>query len=64
MNLIASTIIDRLGGTTKTAALCQVTKASVSDWRKRGIPRARLMYLRLARPEVFAGLEIPAHKAG
>ena len=46
-------IIDRLGGTTKVAQLCEVTKASVSQWRNDGIPKARLMFLRLARPDVF-----------
>ena len=53
MNYNANEIIDRLGGTVKVAELCEVTKAAVSQWRKEGIPNARLMYLRLARPDVF-----------
>ncbi len=48
-----SKTIDALGGTAKVAALCQVSSAAVSQWRESGIPKARLMYLRLARPEVF-----------
>lgn len=48
-----NTIIDRLGGTSETARLCEVQPASVSEWRTNGIPKARLMYLRAAKPEVF-----------
>lgn len=48
-----SEIIDRLGGTVAVAKLCEVEPPSVSEWRHRGIPRARLMYLKLARPDVF-----------
>lgn len=53
MFMDANKIIDRLGGTTKVAELCEVAKASVSQWRAAGIPKARLMFLRLARPEIF-----------
>lgn len=52
-----SEIIDALGGTFRVAEICEVKPPSVSDWRKNGIPRARLMFLRLARPEVFSQLE-------
>lgn len=48
-----SEIIDALGGTTAVAKLCEVAAPSVSEWRKTGIPKARLMFLRIARPEVF-----------
>lgn len=53
MKLNSSQIIDSLGGTVKVAELCEVTKAAVSQWRENGIPNARLMYLKLARPDVF-----------
>lgn len=53
IDMEANKIIDRLGGTNKTAELCDVKPPSVSQWRQFGIPHARLMYLRLARPEVF-----------
>lgn len=59
----ANKIIDALGGTFRVAEMCEVRPPSVSDWRKNGIPRARLMFLRLARPEVFAELE-EAQKPG
>lgn len=50
-----SELIDRLGGTYATAELCEVAPPSVSEWKANNhIPKARLMYLRLARPEVFA----------
>lgn len=46
-------IIDLLGGTNSVAELCNVTKGAVSQWRKDGIPDARMMYLKLLRPDVF-----------
>ena len=48
-----SRIIDALGGTGEVAKLCDVFPSAVSQWRTDGIPRARLMYLRVVRPEVF-----------
>lgn len=51
----ANKIIDALGGTAEVARMCDVQPPSVSEWRKEGIPRARLMYLRLLRPDVFEG---------
>lgn len=54
-----SSIIDALGGNTKVAVLCNVSSQAVSKWRREGIPEARLMYLRLARPEVFSAAESP-----
>ena len=49
----SSQIIDALGGTGAVAKLCEVTKGAVSQWRENGIPPARLMFIRLARPDVF-----------
>ncbi|NYT62392.1 hypothetical protein H0A66_08715 [Alcaligenaceae bacterium] len=48
-----STIIDRLGGTGAVARICEVASPSVTGWKKRGIPHARAMYLRLLHPEAF-----------
>jgi len=50
-------IIDKLGGTAEVARLCQVKPPSVSQWRESGIPAARLMFLKLARPDVFAAVD-------
>lgn len=46
-------IIDELGGTTKVATLFEISPASVSEWRREGIPKARLQTIRLLRPELF-----------
>lgn len=54
MKINANMIIDLLGGTAATARLCEIAPSSVSEWRTRGIPKARLQFLRLAKPEVFA----------
>lgn len=51
-----SEIIDRLGGTTEVARICQIKPPSVSEWRTTGIPPARRQYLQLLRPDAF-GLE-------
>lgn len=57
-----SAIIEALGGTFRVAELCEVRPPSVSDWKKNGIPRARLMFLRVVRPEVFRALEENPHE--
>lgn len=54
MSNTASELIDKLGGTAETARLCKVTRGAVSQWRNLGIPEARLMFLQLARPDLFA----------
>ena len=46
-------IIDTLGGTNAVAALCEVKPQAVSQWRTSHIPNARLMFLKLARPDIF-----------
>jgi hypothetical protein len=50
----ANKIIDALGGTSAVSEICQVTTGAVSQWRNDGIPAARLMFLKLLRPDVFA----------
>ena len=54
--LNADTIIDGLGGTSATARLCEIKPASVSEWRKKGIPKAQLRFIKLARPDLFPKL--------
>tara|TARA_R110000824_G_scaffold137534_1_gene301654 strand:+ start:893 stop:1093 length:201 start_codon:yes stop_codon:yes gene_type:complete len=49
----ANEIIDRIGGTGATATLCEIKPGSVSEWRHKGIPKARMQFLRLARPDIF-----------
>lgn len=57
-----SQIIDALGGSSKVAELCEVTVSAVSQWREDGIPKARLMFLKLAKPDVFEALEAEDRK--
>lgn len=55
-------VIDALGGTFRVAELCEVRPPSVSGWRKYGIPRARMMFLRVAKPEILETLEAQSAK--
>ena len=69
-------IIERLGGTSEVGRLCDCTPQAVSQWMgldasgdQREIPKARLMYLKLLRPEVFRvdwekGAPVRADKQG
>ncbi len=57
-------VIAALGGPVQTAKLCNIRSQAVSQWRKRGvIPAARLMYLRLLRPDVFQECSYDEKKA-
>ncbi|MYM31508.1 hypothetical protein GTP58_24550 [Duganella sp. CY15W] len=49
----ANRIIDALGGPSKAALLLGITKSAVCQWRKNGVPKTQLKYLRLAHPQVF-----------
>jgi hypothetical protein len=49
-----SALIDRLGGTGEVAALFGVKPPSVSYWRKHGIPKPRMMYLKAVYPAMFS----------
>ncbi len=57
-------IIYDLGGTSEVARLCEVEPQAVSQWfgtdpktgKSREIPKARLMYLKVLRPDVFPEL--------
>ena len=48
-----SQIIDKIGGTVAVARICKVSSQAVSKWRSAGIPEARLMYLKVVKPEAF-----------
>ncbi|WP_025135908.1 Cro/CI family transcriptional regulator [Achromobacter sp. DH1f] len=52
-------IIDALGGTGEAARLFEVTTGAISQWRTKGIPKARLQFLKLARPDLFAPAPSP-----
>lgn len=55
----ACRVIDALGGTAAVAELCSVNMQAVSQWRRNGIPDARIQYLKLLKPEVFPPPEPP-----
>jgi len=50
-------IIDALGGNVPVARIFDISDAAVSQWRKNGIPKPNLMYLRRAYPKVFNQLK-------
>ncbi|WP_081056424.1 Cro/CI family transcriptional regulator [Burkholderia territorii] len=52
----ASQIIDRLGGTGAVATLFDIEDAAVSQWRRNGIPKPRMQFIAVARPDVLVGL--------
>lgn len=56
---IACLIIDGLDGTVAVADLCEIDPGAVSQWRKNGIPKARIKFLRLARPD-FDWTQVPS----
>lgn len=60
MNTHAMQVIDALGGTASVARLCCVATPSVSRWKKNGIPRARMMFLRAVRRKELAGINCDA----
>lgn len=57
VNKDASTIVERLGGTTATAKLFGLRAPSITDWKEYGIPRSRMMYLEVARPDVLSEID-------
>jgi hypothetical protein len=62
-NLEAITVIDRLGGTSEVARMCDIKPPSVSDWKKYGIPKPWRKFLLCQHPEAFTIVSPPA-KAG
>ena len=56
LKLTDSAIIDLLGGTAKVAKMCKIDNAAVSNWRVRGIPADKYMFLGARIEEVSHGL--------
>lgn len=48
----ADELINELGGVSATAKICKIATSSVVAWRRQGVPRARIMYLYLAYPDL------------
>ncbi len=55
---LADRLIQELGGVTKVANICKIATSSVCSWREQGCPRARLMYLQLAYPDLKVWQEL------
>lgn len=53
MEISPNVVITRLGGTGAVARICEIEAASVSGWKKNGIPKPWIKFLRLAYPEAF-----------
>lgn len=60
MNPHATQVVEALGGTAVVARLFGVAMPSVSDWKKDGIPPARMMYLQATRKKKLAGINLKA----
>ena len=56
LKLTDSAIIDLHGGTAKVARMCKVDPAAVSNWRIRGIPSDKFMFLGARIEEASHGL--------
>ncbi|CAB5687003.1 Uncharacterised protein [Comamonas aquatica] len=63
MNPHATQVIDVLGGTAEVARLFDVRMPSVSDWKRDGIPHARMMLLRETRKEQLGDIDLAAATA-
>ena len=63
MNQHATKIIEALGETAEVARLFDVRMPSVSAWKKAGIPKARMMYLKVAHPGALSGVDVEAATA-
>lgn len=63
MNTAATEIIDRLGGTAEVSRIFGLSMPSVSDWKKDGIPPARVMFLRVAKKKELADCDLDSATA-
>lgn len=63
MNTSATQVIDALGGTAAVARIFNVKPPSVSDWKKDGIPAARVMFLKVAHRKALSGIDLAAATA-
>lgn len=63
VNQHATQIIEALGGTTQVAKLCEIRAPSVSEWKEWGIPKARMMFLKLVHEKELAGIDCEAATA-
>jgi hypothetical protein len=60
----ADKVIDALGGTGKTADICDISASAISQWRSKGIPKGWLRFLQKSHPEIFEDVAPAARAAG
>lgn len=60
MNAPATKIISALGGTAAVARMFGLTMPSVSDWKRDGIPKTRMMYLQAAHADKLQDIDVEA----
>jgi hypothetical protein len=53
-------LIDELGGTAAVARLFKISSPSVSEWKREGIPKARMQTIQLLRPDLVNELAAAA----
>lgn len=58
MNTHAHKVIEALGGTAEVARIFDIRMPSVSDWKEKGIPRARMMYLKAVHKKALKGINL------
>lgn len=63
MNTQATTVVERLGDTAEVARMFEVRMPSVSEWKKSGIPKARMMFIKAVHPEALDGIDVVAATA-
>lgn len=63
VNAHAIQVIDALGGTAAVARIFDLSMPSVSDWKKDGVPSARMMFLRVTKRKELAGIDLDAATA-
>ncbi len=49
---LAKQLVEELGGNCEVARICQIATSSVASWYRLGVPRARVMYLKLKYPKL------------
>lgn len=60
MNAPATNIIKALGGSSAVARLFGIAIPSVTNWKKTGIPKPRMMYLEAVYADKLKGIDIVA----
>ncbi len=63
MNSHATQLIDALGGTAAVARIFDARMPSISNWKRDGIPPARMMFLQVAYKNALAGIDLKAATA-